>query len=299
MKPWERRLHEAGLLGFLVKDVIGAGQEVGFGIRQNHTLYLNGWHALVQKHFVDHRYEIFVPGRGWAEAAVKKLLIRMDPHGSVWNAAKMLGGALAAVCRKEGSPETLPPFGRFEESLRCPDCHGTLNRDSQEALVCKCGYRAPNEGGVYNLLPAAEKHELYPGERSDVIDFSVPGHEKALLDGWHDVEGVFGNKYRWIGPRAGLRLVPLSAEPQRLRVRGHAAEHCFEQGQPVRLEVTANGRKVGRWTLDRTGLFVLEADLEPALEYDVVIEASPVWQSPPDTRRLTVNLSLVRLTGRS
>ncbi|MBH0207446.1 MAG: hypothetical protein HP495_02745 [Nitrospira sp.] len=27
MKPWERRLYRWGLLGFLVRDVIGAGQE--------------------------------------------------------------------------------------------------------------------------------------------------------------------------------------------------------------------------------------------------------------------------------
>ena len=37
MKPWERKLYDWGLLGYLVRDVIGAHQEESFGIRQNHT----------------------------------------------------------------------------------------------------------------------------------------------------------------------------------------------------------------------------------------------------------------------
>ena len=51
MKPWERRLLDWGLLGFLVRDVIGADQEESFGIRQNHTMGLKEWHALVQELF--------------------------------------------------------------------------------------------------------------------------------------------------------------------------------------------------------------------------------------------------------
>ncbi|MFB3776572.1 MAG: methyltransferase domain-containing protein [Bryobacteraceae bacterium] len=296
MKPWERKLQSWGLLDFLIRDVVGTGQEESFGIRQNHSLDLKGWRGLIEKHFVSHRYEIFTPECMGVEKAVKRLAIRMDPHRSVWRAARLLGGTLSALCRKEGDPPAKEPgLERFETLLRCPDCHGALARDETETLGCACGYRAPIEGGVYNLLPSADKRELYPGERADIIDFSVPGHEKVLLEGWHGVEGVFGNKYRWIGPRASLRLVPQSALSQRLRIRGHASERCFEQGRPVRLEVSSNGRKIGRWTLERKGLFVLEADLPDAPEHTVVIEASPSWQSPPDTRVLTVNLSLVRL----
>ena len=58
------------------------------------------------------------------------------------------------------------------------------------------------EGQVYNLLPSAERKELYPGDREDIIDFSLPGHERYLLEGWYDLEGMYGNKYRWIGGRA-------------------------------------------------------------------------------------------------
>jgi SAM-dependent methyltransferase len=296
MKPWERRLHEWGVLGFLVKDVIGAAQEADFGIRQNHSMNLKVWHRLLRRHFAEHRYEIFAPGRGWAEGAVKRLAIRLDPCRSVWTAARLLGGTLAAVCRKEGEAASAPAWpDRFETLLRCPDCHGPLSRDAGEALVCGCGYQAPNEGGVYNLLRSAEKRELYPGPRSDIVDFSLPGHEAALLEGWHKVEGVFGNKYRWMGPRAALRLAPQAVKPQRLRVRGHAPDGCFEKGRPVRVEIQANGRAVGRWTLERTGLFVLEADLPAAPEYTVEIQASPAWQCPPDERILTVNFSLIRL----
>ena len=27
------------------------------------------------------------------------------------------------------------------------------------------------------MLPSVEREELYPGDRSDIIDFSLPGHE--------------------------------------------------------------------------------------------------------------------------
>ena len=45
MKPWERKLSDWGLLGYLVRDVIGAHQEESFGIRQNHSMNLPHWHA--------------------------------------------------------------------------------------------------------------------------------------------------------------------------------------------------------------------------------------------------------------
>src|SRR5438876_4895147 len=38
MKPWERKAYQWGLLGYLVRDVIGAEQEESFGIRQNHSM---------------------------------------------------------------------------------------------------------------------------------------------------------------------------------------------------------------------------------------------------------------------
>jgi len=62
--------------------------------------------------------------------------------------------------------------------------------------------------------------------------------------------------------------------------------------------VLANGSKVGGWTLKRTGMFVLETDLPDAGEYRVEIQASPVWQAPPDDRLLTVNMSMIRLVDR-
>lgn len=115
-----------------------------------------------------------------------------------------LGGTLAAVCRKPGVPEDVPPgwLDHFETLLRCPDCHGSLTRAADETLNYACGYSAPNQGGVYNLLPSSDRSELYPGDRDDVINISVPGHQARLLDGWHKVEGVFGNQYRWLGARA-------------------------------------------------------------------------------------------------
>src|SRR5688572_27175986 len=166
MKPWERKLSDWGLLGYLVQDVIGANQEESFGIRQNHTMYLNDWNALVERHFVAHEYELFVPERGWGERVVKRAAIKLDPYGSVWRAARLLGGSLTAVCRKVGDP-LIPHVDRteFHAYLRCPDCSSSLDRNAQDALRCtSCAYQAANEGGVYNLLRSKDRTELYPGD---------------------------------------------------------------------------------------------------------------------------------------
>jgi SAM-dependent methyltransferase len=297
MKGWERKLDDWGLLGFLVRDVIGAAQEEEYGIRQNHTMGLSEWRALLERHFETAEYELFVPERGWGEHLVKRAAVRLDPYGSEWRAARLLGGVIAAFCKKAGSSEPRG-MGRFEELLRCPDCHAGVRMMEDSTLICECGYRAAMEGGVYNLLPSAERKELYPGDREDLIDFSQPSHEQRLAEGWSELEGVFGNKYRWIAARATARLKRVQEGPQRIRIRGHAHERFFQQGEVPRMEVKVNGKSVGVWRPDRTGLFVLEADLAEAQEYLVEISASPVWTHPPDDREFTVNISMVRLIPR-
>ena len=289
MKPWERRLYDWGLLGFLVRDVIGAHQEESFGIRQNHTMGLKEWDTLARKYFAEQEYDVFVPERGWGERMVK------SAAGSEWRAARMLGGTLAAICKKPGAAPQTPPFEKFEQFLRCPDCHGSLALHSNEALQCvQCGYESPNAGEVYNLLPSAERSELYPGERADIIDFSLPDHGQQLLEGWYDLEGVYGNKYRWIGAHASARLERVKPGPQRLRIRGHASQ----PGIPGEVRATVNGVLAGFWKLDRTGLFILEADIPEADEYIVDIGASPVFRVDTDDRAFTVNLSMIRLVDR-
>jgi len=300
MKPWERRLYHWGLLGYLVRDVIGAEQEESFGIRQNHSLYLRDWRALLDRHFTDCRLEVLVPENGPAERWVRRLAIRLDPHRSLWRAAHLLGGTLAAVCRKAGEPAERPfAVDQFERVLRCPDCGGDLARDPEEALNCaRCSYRAPWEGGVYNLLPSAEKRELYPGDRDDLIDFSRPGHERLLGEGFYELEGVFGNRYRWMKERATARLVRVDDRAQRLRIRGYAHPLAFAGRRPVWVAVRANGVSLPRKTLDRPGLFVYEADLPGAPEYWLEITAGPCWRALEDERIFTVNLSMIRLAPR-
>lgn len=300
MKPWERKLYDWGLLGYLVRDVIGAYQEESFGIRQNHSMGLKDWCGLIDRHFASRDIEVFVPQRGWGERVVKSLAVRMDPAGSEWRAARLLGGTLAAVCRKAGSaPARLFEVDRFERCLCCPDCGGPFRRDPQETLRCeRCSYSAPNEGAVYNLLPSKDRAELYPGDRDDIADFSQSGHEKRLSGGWYGLEGVFGNKYRWIGESARVELRPVHPGPQRLRIRGHSHAHWFRQQHPPEMRVVANGVEVGCWRPDRTGLFVFEADLPDAGSYAIELRASPAWRVPADDRTLTVSISMVRLTPR-
>jgi SAM-dependent methyltransferase len=295
MKPWERKLFEWGVLGYLVRDVIGAQQEESFGIRQNHTMGLHDWHALVKKHFEEWAYDIFVPEHGWAERVVKRFAVRLDPLGSVWRAARLLGGTVTGVCRKAGSPSAGCDFGKFESLLRCPDCHAVLARGCAETLRCvSCGYAAALEGGVYNLLRSADRAELYPGDRPDIMDCSVPGHEHRLLSGWHDLEGVFGNKWRWIGERAEAMLTRVKPGPLRLRIRGSAMEGHL----PAQLTISVNGSETARCTHDRPGLFIFECDVPDAREYRVTIDAAPLWRAPRDERPLSVNLSMIRLVPR-
>lgn len=292
MKPWERKLYDWGLLGYIARDVIGAHQEESFGIRQNHTMGLKDWHSLIQRHFAAQEYEMFVPERGWGERWMKRLAVRLDPYRSEWRAARLLGGTLAAVCRKAGEAPAARPSEPFEKSLRCPDCHAPLARYASETLVCAgCSYQAAFEGEVYNLLPSKERQELYPGDRDDIIDFSLDGHERHLGEGWYELEGVYGNKFRWIGSRVTARLRRVKTGPQQLRIRGHASL----QGVPGEVRVVVNGARVGEWKLDRTGLFILEAPVPDAAEYQIEIAASPTWQAPGDVRTFTVNLSMLRL----
>jgi ubiquinone/menaquinone biosynthesis C-methylase UbiE len=299
MKPWERKLYEWGLLGYLVQDVIGAAQEEGFGIRQNHSMELRHWHELITRHFPEHELELFVPERGWGERVVKGLARKIDKHGSDWVPARLLGGTLAAALKKPGTPVAIDPKAPFETRLQCPDCGGKFRLDEEQTLRClQCAYAAPFEGGVYNLLRSEDKKELYPGDREDVIDFSLPAHGEKLGAGWYELEGVYGNKYRWIGARAEARLTNVRGVPQKLRIRGHAHEKLFAGGAAPQIAVRVNGAPLHTWTLERTGLFILEADVPEAASYEIVIEASPEWEAPPDDRTFTVNLSMIRLDPR-
>src|ERR1035441_2167569 len=72
MKPWEHKLFDWGLLGYLARDVIGAEQEESFGIRQNHRMDFSDWRRLIARHFAEHRYQTLVPERGWGERMVKR-----------------------------------------------------------------------------------------------------------------------------------------------------------------------------------------------------------------------------------
>ena len=296
MKPWERKLYDWGLLGFLVKDVIGAHQEESFGIHQNHRMYLSDWHKLITKHFAEQRYKLYVPERGWAERWVRKIAIQLDPHKSEWRAARLMGGTVAAICRKAGTSPAFDASASFETLFRCPDCSGNLQKGADLTLRCdSCSYEAALNEGVYNLLPSHDKRELYPGDRGDIIDFSLPSHEKHLGHGWHDLEGVYGNKYRWVGARASAWLENIKGGEQRLRLRGFAPEAIFLASPRPIVEVFVNGLPLKAWPLDRNGLFALEANLPDAPRYELEIRVSPVWSAPNDDRELSVNFGMLRL----
>ena len=130
-------MYDWGLLGYLVRDVIGAHQEESFGIRQNHTMGLKDWQRLIHKHFMDAEYEMFVPERGWGERMVKRAA-SAGSYRSNWRAARLLGGTLAAVCQ-EGRPSaaSCPSMNRsFKLSYAVRIVIARLTRDADDTLQC-------------------------------------------------------------------------------------------------------------------------------------------------------------------
>lgn len=287
MNRAERLLHRWGLLDYVAADVIGAWQEESFGIRQNHRYGLRDWLAIIGRYFAGSRVLTFPRASGWANQAVVGVL-RWIPGYTDARAARLLGGTLAALCRKAGSlPATLP----LHECLACPDCLAPLPWQEDQLRCPACGFSSIRQDGVFPLLPSGLREELYPGLRPDNLDFSKPGHEAALLEGFYELEGEFGNRYRWIGPLARLRLERTRPEPAVLRLQGYSPSLA-------RIELKANGGRLGTWRLERTGLFVIEAPLPEASEYVIEIAASPAFRPESDARTLTVNLSLARLQYR-
>ncbi len=302
MKPWERTLHRLGLLGYLVQDAIGSRQDQLFGIERNQGLDARAWKRLAGRYFAETQFLVDVPERGLAERWVKRLAWRAERRRSYGLAAELLGGSITGICRKAGARQEVPfDPDHFERALRCPDCGAGLDRDGDGALDCSaCSYRAAHDGGVYNLLPSKERAQLYPGDRDDNIDFSLPGHETKLRSGWYDLDGVYGSRYRWMGAEASAILRPRDpTRPCRLRVRGHAAEASFREHRIVRVSLFANGALVGTLRLRAAGTFIFEADLPAAPEYALHLRVAPTIRIPNDDRPYGINVSLIRLESES
>lgn len=297
MKGWERKLWDWGLLGFFVKDVIGAGQEESFGIRQNHRNTLWDWDRLILRHFGEREFELTIPERGWLESAVRSVGRRWDRYHSDWVPARLLGGTLAAFCRKRGQqPDPGGPVIQWFERLRCPDCRSSFRLRAETALVCgQCGYVAEATGKVYTLLPSVQRQELYPGDDPSVVDFSKPSHARNLETGWYELEGTGGNRFRWMADRATLRLEDPQASRPRLRIRGFVHEGMLRQPEQPRINVRVNGQVVYNRRLTRPGLTIVEADITPSPQHLVEVNASPLWRPTGEDRSLTWNVSLVRL----
>ena len=208
MKPWERKLFDWGLLGYLARDVIGAEQEESFGIRQNHKMYLSDWHRLIAKHFAEHRYQTFVPERGWGERIVKRAALNRL--------------ARRATARRH-------PGRHVQESglVRATPSHSSVSKPCSAARIATAILTRDADGhpGLRLRLSRAQRGRSLqfaarrPARRTlsrrppDVIDFSLPSHTGRLGDGWYELEGDYGNKYRWIGAPGLRRAPPRSSWP--------------------------------------------------------------------------------------
>lgn len=296
MKPWEIALHRHGWLDFIARDVIGAEQEESFGIRQNHRHGLGAWRAILCRHFTDLRFVTFARESGWANERAARAIRRFGSDSTV---ASMLGGTFAAFCRKPGDPPRGDPSPLLD-CLACPDCGRPLDRamDAAAFHCTGCPFFAPLDGGVLNLLPGQLREELFPSQwRPDTLDFSKQEHEQGLIAGFYQLEGENGARFRWMGPRAAVRLRKTRPGPENLRIRGFAHANQFLHGQPT-LRLTANGHALGDFKIKRHGLFVIETPVPDAPEYLVDIAGSPVWRPEDEDRNLTITVSMIRLLPR-
>ena len=56
--------------------------------------------------------------------------------------------------------------------------------------------------------------------------------------------------------------------------------------------------RVAQQSLERVGLFIIEADLPEAETYNIEIAAAPAWSVPGEDRCFTVNIGMIRLVDR-
>ena len=168
-------------------------------------------------------------------------------------------------------------------------------RSGDDLLCASCSYTAPDQDGVYNLLPSRARADLYPGDRDDIIDFSLPGHETKLRSGWYELDGVYGGKYRWMGGEASAQLRPIGSGQHRLRIRGYAAEASFREQAAVRVSFFVNEAPLGEVALRGPGTFIFEAALPAAPDYLVRIQVERTIRIAGDDRAYGVNFSLIRL----
>jgi hypothetical protein len=129
-------------------------------------MYLSDWSDLISRHFVE-EYEIFVPERGWGERVVKNLAIRLDPHGSIWRAARLLGGDAGRGLPQAGEPRARICPARSDTTRCCAvriagrTCAATNRTRLLRVLRLSCAER----GRCYTLLRSEDRAELYPGDR--------------------------------------------------------------------------------------------------------------------------------------
>ena len=292
MTAWERKLNDWGLLGYLVRDVIGAHQEESFGIRQNHRMTLKDWDNLVRKHFSEHRVRDLRP---WAR----------------------LGRTLDEEPRAQAGPGRLgvarrPPPRRHVDRV-LPEVRQRVDTVRREAFRSR-----PAVSGL-RRRPFARRTRrpllrlrLCGGEGRRRVQSAALGRAQRAVPGRpaghprHEPSRAFGAARRRLArPRRRLRQqVPLdrqtrygTAGPGRYGTA--AAPHPRLCAGLAKVTASVNGTRVREMKVDRPGLFVLEADVPDAPSYELEILASPVIQTPKaDDRELTVNLSMIRLVPR-
>ena len=179
-------MYDWGLLGYLVRDVIGAHQEESFGIRQNHSMGLKDWNTLIGKYFEDRKYEIFVPERGWGERVVKRAAVLADPHGSEWRA-----GAPARWNARRGVPEggigvgaaAARKFRRFSALSQLPLHIQPESCGFLDLATAVMRLQMKTASTICCRRPNARSFTLAIAK--DIVDFSQPGHTRHLVHCWY------------------------------------------------------------------------------------------------------------------
>ena len=197
MKPWERKLFDWGLLGYLARDVIGAEQEESFGIRQNHKMYLARLAPPGHQPLCRTPLPALRPGARLGRAA------REDARRSMNGARHACSAGRWPPCaRRRARPTPLPASTVSKTFSAARIATATSPATPPIPWPAPAAIARPTKAASITCCPPRSRAELYPGDREDVIDFSLPSHTARLGEGWYELEGEYGNKYRWIGPRA-------------------------------------------------------------------------------------------------
>ena len=131
--------------------------EIEHGIIENHQISIQAWKQALGL-FGEVRLKL---------NSMRDIEVDLSgPHNALtYLVAKMFGGRISGICRKNGKLENKP--ARIEDLLICPGClekgeESTLIKENSVFTCGRCSAKYPIVDGVIFLFSRAKFEELYP-----------------------------------------------------------------------------------------------------------------------------------------